>query len=294
MAVRKALRAIEEILLEYGNQIDTLLAQKPVVEIEKTRKAPDNAPVPTAITTTFNKDGSMTVELEWTYIQGGRPSTQTVVVVAKGAAPLPLPVVWEDDVYTLPANATYARLDLPSEHNYRFGVAVARSTPDGLEVGPVQSPTANPDWADIGGVSPGIIGGVTGVINNLAADVTLTEATWVSLGSVTITIPTWALDTKVLITCAVNLAITVTVAGVFQFFWRIKRGATVLYTANQVRFDSAIAITWAAEVGPFMDATALTGSQTYTVELFKDDAGAANNAVVAKAGSQIAATHWSV
>jgi hypothetical protein len=298
--MRKALRAIEMILQEHGDAVDLLLAQRATVPLTSVARGPDNKPVPTAITTTFNQDGSMTVELRWTYIQGERPSTQTVIVIKKGPAPLAKTVYWEDDVYTVPTGAQYARIDLPCEHNYRFGVAVARGTKKGLEVGEVQAPTANPDWADIGGVAPviNIAGLVTGKIWTLPADVNLPEATWTSISGVTIAIPAWATDTKVQITVALNFGVTVITAGVFQLFLRFKRGTTVLFTTNQTRFDTSGVLSSAAPFIPFpafMDATNVTGNQTYTVELFKDDiaTGSVNNTVVVKAASQIAVSFWS-
>lgn len=295
--VRKALRAVELILQQHGDAVDLLLAQRALVPVELTGRAPDNRPVPTGITTTFNQAGGMTVELRWTYEQGARPSTQTVVVVKKGAAPLAPPVYWEDDVYTVPAGATYTRIDLPSEHNYRFGVAVARGTPGGLEVGEVQAPTANPDWADIGGVAPvfDIPGLARGQTWNLTGAINLPEATWTTIGGPTINIPTWATNTKVLVTAAINLAITATTAGVFQLFWRVKRDTpgTVIFTSNQQRIDSSIAATWFVPIGAFMDSTTLTGTQRYTMEFLKDDAGAASNAVSISVNSHVAVSYWS-
>jgi hypothetical protein len=126
-----------------------------------------------------------------------------------------------------------------------------------------------------------------------AGDVTLTEATWVQVNTQSVTIFPSATTTKVLLTASVNLGITVTTAGVFQFFWRWKRDATVLYTSNQVRFDSAIAVTHAPQVGSYMDSVTGGGTFVYALELFKDDTGAANNAVSAKAGSQVAVVAWS-
>ena len=292
-ALSKALNAIEENFLEIYKGLELVESQRKVVDLKEVRRSPDNAPVPTGITTTFNQDGSMTVELTWTYAQGHRPSTQMVVLVKKGAAPLAAPVLWEDDVYTLPAGAEKARLDLPSEHNYRFGVATARGTPDGLAVGEIQAPTANPDWADIGGVLPSIIGGLVGVVTNLGADVTLTEATWVSVASAVAAIPAWATDTKAMLMTTINLGITVTTAGVFQIFYRLKRDATIIFTSDQLRYDSAIGTSWYYPIGVWMDATNLTGNVTYSIEMLKDDAGAANNAVKVKTGSQFAVGHWS-
>jgi hypothetical protein len=300
--MRKALRAIEAILQSHGDAVDLLMAQRALVPLEQVMRAPDNKPVPTSIATTFNQDGSMTVDLRWTYLQGARPSTQTVVVVKKGAAPLKPPVYWEDDVYTVPAGATYARIDLPSEHNYRFGVAAARGTPGGLEVGEVQAPTANPDWADIGGVKPvlDVPGLITGVTNNLLADVTLTEATFVSIGNMTVNIPAWATDTKVLVSGVVTIAFNPTTAGVTQMTYRVKRGATVLYTSSPLRYDTSTPfgpLLWEYKVGPWMDKTTTTGSQVYSVELNKDDI-TGNHAVVARGNapgsiSQTTAMHWS-
>lgn len=479
-AVGKALRAIEENFLELFRAVEVLEGQRTLVKLPNARRAPDNAPVPLGIGLTTNQDGSITVELTWSFIQGERPATQIVVVVKKGPAPLTIPVVWEDDVYTLPASATKTRLDLPSEHNYRFGVAAARGTPDGLAVGEVQSPIANPDWADVTGGKPilsilaqnicpnpdfetpnyfwvlsapasgtvaypttdpkwgirhaelvvtvsgivqlrtthpvlteqkaiPVVGGKTysfamwvkrtagtatadfqvvewdaasvslGITSvgtttsaswakiageialnantvfvslrvgvntgtgtfrfdgaqvsqcvltqlpefndpqldhnpnvptlNLSqawlgsrllanavaqgADVALTEATWIAVNSVTLVIFPEATTTKVLLSAAINLGLTVTTAGSFQFFWRWKRDTTVLYTSSQARFDSGIASTWAGHVASYMDSVSGGGTFVYSLELFKDDVGAANNAVSAKAGSQISVMPWS-
>ena len=292
-ALSKALNAIEENFLEIYKGLELVESQRKIVDLKEVRRSPDNAPVPTGITTTFNQDGSMTVELTWTYAQGHRPSTQMVVLVKKGAAPLAAPVLWEDDVYTLPAGAVKARLDLPSEHNYRFGVATARGTPDGLAVGEIQAPTANPDWADIGGVTPSIIGGPVGALSNLAADVTLTEATWVSVASITATIPAWAVDSKVLLSASINVGATITTAGVYKLFYRWKRGATVLFTSQEIQIDTTIIVNGFYATSTWMDSTALTGNVTYSLEMFKDDQGAANNLVKALTGSQFSLTHWS-
>jgi hypothetical protein len=297
-AVRKALRAIELILQEQGDAVALLRAQRALVPMENTDRAPDNAPVPTAITTTFNKDGSMTVELRWTYSQGERPATQTVVIVKKGTAPLKPPVYREDDVYTVPTGATYTRIDLPSEHNYRFGVAVARGTPSGLEVGAVQAPTANPDWADIGGVAPVLtVGGLMkGVVTVLGADVTLTEATYTPVGSLVVPVPSWAVDTKVLLTCSLNMGLAVTTAGIYRLRWRWRRNSPSIFTSNPIHYDSSAPITsqslWVLPIGPVVDATVVTTTVTYSLEVEKFNF-TGNNAVTVKAGSQLAASFWS-
>lgn len=297
-AVRKALRAIELILQQHGDAVDLLSAQRALVPIENTDRPPDNAPVPTAITTTFNKDGSMTVELRWTYSQGERPATQTVVIVKKGTAPLKPPVYREDDVYTVPAGATFTRIDLPSEHNYRFGIAVARGTPSGLEVGPVQAPTANPDWADIGGVAPVItVGGLMkGVVNTLAADVTLTEATYTPVGSLAVIVPAGATDTKVLLTCSLNMALAITTAGIYRLRWRWRRNSPSIFSSNPIHYDSSAPITsqsqWVLPVGPVMDAPVTPNiTWTYSLEIEKFNFSG-NNAITVKAGSQLAASYW--
>lgn len=294
-SLAKALRAIERLLDSHEKSLGVLSANKPLVALESVTLPPDNAPIPLGITLVSAANGSFSVLLTWRYTQGTIPATQVAVFMVKGTAPLAAPVPASVS-FTVPASAQQAQIDgLSATENYRFGVAAAREGPGGFLLGPIQAPTANPDWADVvgGGAIAGLVNGVVRTVTGTA--IVLTEETWVSLGTLTFTIPTWATATKVLLGGIVNLAVVTTTVGIYQILWRIRRGATVLFTAATMRYDSASSIAssqWRITVGPFMDQMALTGSVTYEVDFYKDDLSG-SHAISASIGSQTNALWFS-
>ena len=131
--------------------------------------APTNDPIPTAIATTVNADGSKDVLLSWTYTQGTIPADGLGIVYVTGTG-----TVAATDSHQLVSTASTSHLfrGLPQDATYRAGIAAYRTNDTGLHVGPVIQPIATPDWRVIGGTAnfTGTVGGSSSI--NIDATVT--------------------------------------------------------------------------------------------------------------------------
>ena len=119
----------------------------------RTPGAPSNNPVPTILTTDVKPNASMDIKLGWAkYTQGARKADFLMLFWVKGDPPLSAPTVNDSNiVFNVntggPAYHVFEGVN-PSD-NWRFGIAAARKTENGVEVGPIQSPASAPDWADV-------------------------------------------------------------------------------------------------------------------------------------------------
>lgn len=135
--------------------------------------APTNAPAPTGLTLVANTDGSMDATLTWNYTQGTYAADIFILSWKEGSAALLAPTA-SDTAIAIPATArafTFQGWDPNS--NYRFGISAARKgINDGTYVaGSIVSPTASPDWADVG-----LVGNYTANVGGSAAAVVVANA----------------------------------------------------------------------------------------------------------------------
>jgi len=131
----------------------------------RTTGAPTNNPTPTAIDVDTNKDGSIDIKLSWgTYTQGDKKADMLMLFWKKGASSgLGAPTV-NDSCISFNVNTAsssfYIFEGLASEKYYSFGIASARRTENGLEIGAIQSPTSSPNWQDVTEGSPDYKGNI--------------------------------------------------------------------------------------------------------------------------------------
>ena len=154
---------------------------------------PTNNPTPTTITKYIKANGSMDIKLGWgTYTQGAKQADVILLFWEKSTevadkiwdeidetwddatvgeetwngTSLAAPVV-TDSCITFNVNTSAGSYFIMEGVNpnslWSFGIAAARRTENGLEIGAIQSPTTTPDWQDVTSNSPNYVGNVHGV-----------------------------------------------------------------------------------------------------------------------------------
>jgi len=143
----------------------------------RTAGAPTNNPTPSGITVTANTNGTANIRLDWgTYTQGALPADFIVLFWRKdGTAPT------QNDssiVFNVNTAASYYNFEgvNPSD-TYSFGIAAARKSETGLEIGTIQAPISAPDWRGVSG------GGTPNYTANINGSTAATVVTNASLGA---------------------------------------------------------------------------------------------------------------
>ncbi len=165
-SITRAFRAIEAILNGQGSVVSDLEGNQ-FLDRDVADLPPDSSPVPISISSAMNTDGSLKVVLTWEYVQGLREATFFIIYLIDGTAPIAEPDSG-DQFAMIPADTPfYVFPSLPSDHTYRFGVAAARETINGLQIGAIQSPAGSPDWVDVTGWTPDYRGGLPKFSGNM-------------------------------------------------------------------------------------------------------------------------------
>jgi hypothetical protein len=138
----------------------------------RTTGAPTNNPVPTALTITTNTNATCNVRLDWgAYTQGANQADFLLLFWAKGSV---APTVNDSSIaFNVNTSASYYIFEgVNPADTYSFGIAAARRTESGLEIGTIQAPATTPDWLGITGGTPNF----TANINSTAASTVVTGA----------------------------------------------------------------------------------------------------------------------
>lgn len=141
----------------------------------RTSGAPSNNPSPTGITITENANGTRAIKLDWgSYTQGARQADFLILFWKKGIS---APNVNDSSVSfsVNTSGASYYIMDgLIATDSFSFGIAAARRTENGLEIGTIQAPTSAPTWVNVATGTPNYTANVGGtsaatVVSNAAA-----------------------------------------------------------------------------------------------------------------------------
>lgn len=113
----------------------------------RTTGAPSNAPTPTGITIAANPNGSRDITLSWgAYTQGAKPADFICLFYKEGTGTLTV----SDAVLVFNVNTTsgsyHKFLGVDPAKTYTAGIAAARKTENGIEIGPIVQPTSSPNW----------------------------------------------------------------------------------------------------------------------------------------------------
>ena len=129
----------------------------------RTTGAPSATIVPTLFTSVTETDGSVSYTLEWTYTQGASKADFFPVFWRTTAGPLAV----TDAHYEMSARVDAGVLTyqftlrgVPSNRSLTFGVAAARRTESGLEIGAITSSLAAPDWDLVNQGTPSFTGNI--------------------------------------------------------------------------------------------------------------------------------------
>lgn len=152
--------------------------------------APTNNPTPTTISKLIKANGSMDIRLGWdTYTQGVKQADLILLFWVKSTeaadkiwdeieetwneldetwdgTSLGAPVVTDSCVtfnVNTSAGSYYIMEGVNPNSVWSFGIAAARRTENGLEIGAIQSSTSTPDWQDVTSDSPNYVGNIHGV-----------------------------------------------------------------------------------------------------------------------------------
>jgi hypothetical protein len=117
----------------------------------RTKGSPTNEPTPTNIVVNENSNGSLDIRVEWApYSQGTRKADMLILFWKKGdTSGLGVPTTEDSNVSfsVNESNSAYYLLEgLAPNTFYRFGIAAARRTENGLEIGNIVSPAS---WTDV-------------------------------------------------------------------------------------------------------------------------------------------------
>jgi len=125
--------------------------------------APTNNPTPSGITVTTNTNATINIKLDWAaYTQGAKQADLLMLFWKKGdGAPTVNDSTVSFNVNT--ASASYYILEgVNPADTYSFGLASARRTENGIEIGTIQSPTTAPDWQGVTSGTPNYTGNING------------------------------------------------------------------------------------------------------------------------------------
>ncbi len=188
----------------------------------RTIGVPTNNPAPSGITVITNPNGTMNIKLEWSaYTQGTNQADHLIIFWKKGTAPLGAPTVNDSPTYcnvNTSAGSYYTFEGVNPADNFSFGIAAARRTENGMEIGAIQSPTSAPDWQDVTSGTPNYTGNIQGNAalhqlvyagngstivkypdNQAPDDVTVTlpssfQGTGFTLDNITLSLKTWVVQ----------------------------------------------------------------------------------------------------
>jgi hypothetical protein len=125
--------------------------------------APTNNPTPTDILSTTNSNGTVDIRLTWgSYTQGALKADMLLLFWRQDTL---APTVFDSciafNVNT--GNPSYYIFEGVNPSNtYSAGIAAARRTENGLEIGPIQAPTAAPDWRGVTNGTPNYTANIDG------------------------------------------------------------------------------------------------------------------------------------
>jgi hypothetical protein len=124
--------------------------------------APTNAPVPSAIASAVENDGSVSYKLNWNYTQGALQADGFFLFWKQGSTNPGSPTTADQHIDVgWPfggaggAQALAARIvGFSQDSHVTFGVAAYRRTNNGIEIGAIVLATSSPDWDDVTTGSP--------------------------------------------------------------------------------------------------------------------------------------------
>ncbi|SEJ87634.1 hypothetical protein SAMN05518849_11690 [Sphingobium sp. AP50] len=151
----------------------------------RTTGVPTNAPTPTGLTWTDNSNATANIRLDWAaYTQGARRADLIMIFWRKGNA---APTV-NDSAVSFPVNSAasyYIFEGISAADTYSFGIAAARRTENGLEVGAIVAPTS-PNWRNRGGGTPNFTANIDGTAATTIKAYALDPATVINAASTNI------------------------------------------------------------------------------------------------------------
>jgi hypothetical protein len=155
-----------------SNGTDSLSANE-VIEVAtntatyRNTGVPTNNPSPATIDVNTNTDGSIDIILGWsTYIQGTKTADNLILYYKTGTTSgLGTPIKTNSSITLTTTTTSYTFSGLASDKYYSFGIAAARKTNNGLEVGTIQSSTFTPQWQDVTNGTPDYLGNVNSDAN---------------------------------------------------------------------------------------------------------------------------------
>lgn len=129
----------------------------------RTAGAPTNNPVPSGITVTTNSNATANIQLNWNaYTQGARQADFLLIFWKKAGT---APGVNDSSIaVNVNTSASYYIFEgvSPSD-TYSFGIAAARRTETGLEIGTIVAPSTSPDWLGVTSGTPNFTANINGV-----------------------------------------------------------------------------------------------------------------------------------
>jgi len=117
---------------------------------------PTNNPHPTHTSVTLNENGTHNIRLDWaTYLQGDLPADFLMIFWNKnGAVDSSSSAI---SVNVNPDSSSYYIFEgVAPKEVMAFGIAAARRTENGIEIGAIQSPADSPNWRAVSGLSRSI------------------------------------------------------------------------------------------------------------------------------------------
>jgi predicted phage tail protein len=116
----------------------------------RTTGAPTNNPAPSGITITDNTNGTRNIQLNWgAYTQGANKADFLILFWNKTTT---APTINDASVsfsVNTSGGSYYVFEGVNPANNFSFGIAAARRTENGLEIGTIVSPTSAPQWVNI-------------------------------------------------------------------------------------------------------------------------------------------------
>ena len=129
----------------------------------RTTGVPTNNPSPTGITITTNTNGTCNIRLDWSaYTQGAKQADFLMLFWRKDGT---TPTVNDSSVsfnVNTAAASYYVFEGVNPADTYSFGIAAARRTESGLEIGAIQCPTSAPDWLGVTSGTPNYTANLNG------------------------------------------------------------------------------------------------------------------------------------
>jgi hypothetical protein len=140
---------------------------------------PTNNPTPSSLLLTTNSNATLDIKVGWdAYTQGAKQADLLMLFWKKGVAPLGAPTVNDSCIsfnVNTAAQSYYTFEGVSPADNFSFGIAAARRTDSGLEIGEIISSESAPDWQDVTSGVPNYtanIASVAGVSTKTAGGIT--------------------------------------------------------------------------------------------------------------------------